>query len=193
MKETSISPSNVMFLCISGWREFVPILPALHYFRRRKKLQNAVEVGTRRTQTSPKNRRADAETGRKSITEKRSALTSTTAANRTPTPKAATKTRAATGSETKIKTKDAPKTETGRRTEIGIENGKKTRRETKTGKKRGTGILTETGKETGKNEETETKSRGKRESGTKKGMRGTKVETLLIPRYMTECHVLLKC
>lgn len=168
-------------MCISGWREVVPTFPALHCFRRREKLRNAVEVGTRRTQTSPKNRRADGETGRKSITETRSALTSTTAASQTPTAKAATKTRAATGSETKRKTKDAPKTETGRRTGIGVENGKKTRSETKTGKKRGTGTLTETGRETGKNEEIETK----RESGTKRGMRGTKAETVRIPRYAT--------
>lgn len=198
-KGASISSSNVMFsVCVS---EIVPILPAVCSFRRRKKLRNAVEVGTRRTQTSPKNRRVDAETGRKSITETRSALTSTTAANQTPTPtaKAETKTRAATGSETK--TKDAPKTETGRRTETGSENGRKTRRETKTETKRGIGILTATGRETGRNEETETKSRGKRESGTKKGMRGTKVETLLMARYLNlmprtllnvkRCHDLL--
>lgn len=137
----------------------------MNYSRRRKRLKNAAGAGTRRTQTSPKNRRADARMGRKSITETRSALTSTTAVNRTPTPKSVTKTRAATGSETRIKTKDEPKTGTEKGREIGI--------------------LTETEKETGKNEETETKSGRKRESGTKTGTRGTKVERGAIAKYVT--------
>lgn len=153
----------------------------MNYSRRRKRLKNAAGAGTRRTQTSPKNRRADARMGRKSITETRSALTSTTAVNRTPTAKSVTKTRAATGSETRIKTKDEPKTGTERRTE----RGKRTRRETKTEKGREIGILTETEKETGKNEETETKSGRKRESGTKTGTRGTKVERGAIAKYVT--------
>lgn len=145
----------------------------MNYSRRRRRLLSAAGAGTRRTQTSPKNRRADVEMWIKSIPETESALTSTTAVNRTPTQKNVTL------SETRIKTKDEPKT--GR----GTEKGKKTRRKTKTEKRREIGSLTETEKETGKNDETETKSGRKKESGTKGEKRGRKVERVAIARYVT--------
>lgn len=161
-------------------------MSCLHYSRRRKRLQSAAGAGIRRTQTSPKSRRANGEMGRKRTTATGSALTSTTALNKTTVLKTLRKTRAVTASETRTKTKDEPKTR--RRTERGIGKGKKTRRETKTEKKQEIGILTKTGKETRTNEETETK----RESDTKRGKRGTKVERVAIARYAILYHTCLK-
>lgn len=129
--------------------------------RRRKRLQSAAGAGSRRTPTSPKNRRADAETG--------TVQTNSSAVIRNPTPKTVRKTRAATGSETRIRTKDGPKIERG------IETG------TKTEKRREIGILTKTEK----NEETKTKSGTKRENDRKRGKRKAKMERVAVARYVT--------
>lgn len=145
----------------------------MNSFRSRKRLQSSGEKETTRTPTSTKNQRADAEMARKSTTERRNALASTIAVSRNET-----KTRAATGSEIRIKTGHGPKSGTERRTETGtgIENGRRTKKETEIEQE--TGILTGSGTETGINGGTRTK----RESGTKKGKRGTKMERVATRR-----------
>lgn len=134
--------------------------------RRRKRSQSAAAAGTRRTQTSPKNRRADVEMERKSTVVTESAQKNTTALNRTAMQKTVTRTRVETGNETK--TKD----ESGTETEREIETGKRTKREIE--KRQESEILTETERETRKNEEIETEK--KKENDTKMGMRGREVE-----------------
>lgn len=168
----------------------------LNYSRRGKRSQSAAGAGTRRTQTSPKSRRADGEMGRRSTTVTGSAQTSSHAATRTDTPKTVTKKKAVTGSETRTKTREEPKTGTRRRTERGkwtrrrTERGKRTRRETKTEKRQETEILTETEKETRRNEETKNEKKTGRDK--KRGKRGTKVERVATARYAAQPHTHLK-